>query len=157
MKKVIVSLILTTSLISHADIYDVINFFNFSKFVSSTILVAQGIAVNLEKVHVIQQEKLPIKEQWDLVCETTQSLNKSVEALNAQLIKYKVSQEYCTPISQILTLQADIIKNCQNYYEKPVPVNVQNLINKFTMTVFQSRMLLVKCYPDLGKIKLPLP
>lgn len=157
MKKVLVTLILTTSLVSHADIYDIINFFNFSKFVSSTILVAQGIADNLEKVRTVQQEKLPIQEQWALVCETTQNLNKSVEALGAELVKYKVGQEYCAPISQILNMQADIIKNCQNYYNKPVPENVQHLINKFTMTVFQSRMLLVKCYPELGKIKLPLP
>ncbi|MFZ3231206.1 MAG: hypothetical protein WA160_13445 [Pseudobdellovibrio sp.] len=152
MKNIIVVVTLIAGVSAQASLF---NFFDFTKFGEAALVIADGINENLEKVRLVQHEKLNIQEQWDITCETTQALNKSVEALNLLLGKYKVNQQVCLPISAILNLQADIIKNCQNYYSKPVPDNAEHLINKFTATLIQSKMLLNKCYPILKNIKLP--
>ncbi len=149
-------LILTTSLIfslnARADIF---NFFDFSQFGQALLTVADGINQNLEKLRLLQNEKLHIREQWDLACETTQNLNQGIVALNKMLGKYKVNQTTCVPITAILFLQIEVIKNCQNYYSKPVPDNAEILINKVTASLLQSKIVLTKCFPNLASIKFP--
>jgi len=148
---------MVTSMSVQADIYDVINFFDFSKIVQGSFSTIQGVADNLEKIRQIQQAQFNIQDQWDLACETTQSLYKGIEVLNKELIKQKINQKYCAPITTVLSLQADIIRNCQNYYSKPVPNNVDALMRKSIFSLIQTRSLLVKCYPELAKIKMPIP
>lgn len=152
MKKVIVSLVLVLSVTAHAGLFD---FFDFTKFGEAALSIADGINENLEKVRLAEREQLNIQEQWDLTCETTQSLNKSLEALNVLFGKYKVNQQTCLPITSILALQADIVKNCQNYYSKPVPDNAEHLLTKFSATLLQTKLLLNKCYPALKGIQIP--
>lgn len=152
MKKLILALSLTVSFSAHADL---LGFFDFTKFGEAALAIADGINENLEKVRLVQHEKLNIQEQWDLTCEVTQSLNKNLEAFNVLFGKYKINQQTCLPVTSIIALQADIVKNCQNYYSKPVPVNAEHLINKFTATLIQSKMLLNKCYPALKDVKIP--
>lgn len=152
MKKMILAFTLIAGLTAKADIF---NFFDFTQFGQALLTFADGVNQNLEKIRLLQNEQLPIREQWDLACETTQSLNQSVVALNKMLSKYKVSQETCTPISAILNLQIEVIKNCQNYYSKPVPDNAEVLLNKVTASLLQSKLILTKCYPALNQIKIP--
>jgi hypothetical protein len=152
MKKLILAATLLMGLQAKADLF---NFFDFAEVAQTLLKVSDNIANNLEKVRLAQHEVLDVQQQWDLACETTQSLNQGVVALNKMLSKYKVSQQTCTPISAVLNLQNEIIKNCQNFYSKPVPANADLLLNKFTASLIQSRMILVKCYPSLKDIMIP--
>lgn len=152
MKKLIVSLTLVAAVSAQADIF---NFFDFTKFGEAVLAFADGVNTNLERIRLAQREQLNIQEQWDLTCEATQSFNKSLEAFNTLFIKYKVNQQVCFPVTSLLALQADVVKNCQNYYSKPVPDNAEHLINKMTATLIQSKMLLNKCYPIVKQIKIP--
>lgn len=153
MKKILVAVLLITSAQAKADFFA--SLFDFAEVTKTFLMVSDVIANNLEKVRLVQTQNVDIKQQWDLACETTQSLNQGIVALNKMLSKYKVSQETCTPISAVLNLQNEIIKNCQGYYSKPVPVNADLLLNKFTASLIQSRLILVKCYPSLKDIKIP--
>lgn len=153
MKKMIVAVSLLIGMQAQANLFT--NFFDFAEVTKTFLMVSDQIANNLEKIRLIQNKNLDVQKQWDLACETTQSLNQGIVALNKMLSKYKVSQKTCTPISAVLFLQNEIIKNCQNFYSKPVPVNADLVINKFTASLFQSRLILVKCYPSLANIKIP--
>lgn len=119
------------------------------------LAVADGININLENLRLAQRESHNIQHQWDLTCEVTQSLNKNLEAFNVLFGKYKVNQATCLPVTSLIAFQADIVKNCQNYYSKPVPANAERLINKATGTLIQTKMLLNKCYPVLKDVKIP--
>jgi len=152
MKKLLIASIMTLGLSAQADIF---NFFDFTKFGEALLAVADGININLEKVRVTSQQHVDVKEQWDLACETTQSLNQSVVALSALLSKNKVNQKFCAPITTAMNLQSNIIKNCQKYYSKPVPENAAVLLGQFTMSIIQTKMILTKCYPILNDIYLP--
>ena len=152
MKKMILAVSLMIGMQAQANLF---NLFDFAEVVKTVFLVQDIIAVNLEKARLIQNQTLDVQKEWDLTCETTQSLNQGIVALNKMLSKYKISQKTCTPISAVLFLQNEIIKNCQNFYSKPVPENLQVLRNKFTASLIQSRMILVKCYPSLKDVKIP--
>lgn len=152
MKKIILVLTLTASFSARADL---LNFFDFTKFGEAALAFADGINDNLEKVRLAQRESHNIQEQWDITCEITQSLNKNLEAFNVLFGKYKINQQTCLPVTSIIAFQADIIKNCQNYYSKPVPENAERLINKATATLIQTKMLLNKCYPALKDVQIP--
>lgn len=152
MKKIILTISLLCGLQAHANIF---NLFDFTEATQTFFKVSNVIAQNLEHVRLAQNQNLDIQKQWDLTCETTQSLNQGIVALNKMLSKYKVSQKTCAPISAVLNLQNEIIKNCQNFYSKPVPANFKTLTNKFTASLIQSRMILVKCYPSLKDVKIP--
>ncbi len=152
MKKLILALAITTSLTAKAGLFD---FIDFKEVLKTYFAVAKVVELQLEKVRLFQNENLDIRQQWDLACETTQSLNQGLVALNQMLGKYKVNQQTCLPLTAALNLQIEIVKNCQNYYSKPVPDNAEILMNKFTASLFQSRMVLVKCYPRLRDYKIP--
>jgi len=152
MKKLVMSLVLVAGLTAQAGILD---FFDFTHFMEAALNIADGINANLEKVRLAEREKLNIQEQWDLTCEVSQAMNKNLEALNVLFGKYQVNQKTCVPVTSLIALQADIVKNCQNYYSKPVPANAEHLINKFSATLLQTKMLLNKCYPALKDVKIP--
>lgn len=152
MKKLILAASLVIGLQAKAN---VLNLFDFAEVTQTFLKASHVIAENLEYVRLVQNKNLDVQKQWDLACETTQSLNQGIVALNKMLSKYKVSQKTCTPISATLYLQNEIIKNCQNFYSKPVPENLDILLSKFTASLIQSRMILVKCYPSLKDVKIP--
>ncbi|MGZ3724408.1 MAG: hypothetical protein ACXWQQ_01325 [Pseudobdellovibrio sp.] len=152
MKKIIISLILVTSVVSHAGIFD---FFDFTKFFEAALTAGEGLAENLEKVRLKQQQVLDIREQWDQACEVTQTLNPSILAFNKLLTDYKINQELCAPVTTVIKLQSDILAHCEDFYSKPVPDNAEFLLGKFTISLLQSKMILTKCYPALANIKLP--
>jgi len=154
MKKTILLLTMILGLNAQADLF---NFFDFTKFGEALLATVDGINQNLDKIRVVSQQHLPMQEQWDIACETTQSLNQSVVALSTLLTKYKINQKFCAPITTTLNLQANIIKNCQKYYSKSVPENAEVLLGQFAMSVIQSKMILSKCYPIINEIKLPIP
>lgn len=157
MKKIIMTLVLTTGLTANAGLADIINWFDLTPFVESTIKAVEGIAINLEKVRLEQQKVLNIREQWDQACEVTATLNPSILAFNKLLADKKVNQELCAPVTTVIKLQSDILMRCHDYYSKPVPENAEFLLRKFMISVFQSKMILTKCYPELAKVKLPIP
>ncbi len=148
MKTLILAFCLSLSLSAQANLFDL------ADITKTLVAVAQIVNTNLEKVRLVQNQNLDIREQWDLACETTQNLNQGIVALNKMLAKYKVNQETCAPITAVLNLQVEIVKNCQNFYSKPVPDNAQILLNKFSATLLQSRLVLVKCYPSLRDVKI---
>ena len=60
MKKLILALVLTSTVTARAGFFD---FFDFSKFFEAAITFADGLNENLEKVRIKQQETLDIREQ----------------------------------------------------------------------------------------------
>lgn len=152
MKKLIMATVLITSVTAQAGFFD---FFDFTKFFEAAVTFADGLNENLEKVRIKQQETLDIREQWDMACDTTKTLNPSILAFNKLLSSYHVNSEFCAPITTVIKLQSDILANCNEYYSKPVPDNAEYLIGKFTISLLQSKMILTKCYPIIGQIKLP--
>jgi hypothetical protein len=155
MKKSILalSLALTLGTSTQANILD--GLFDFAQLTKSFLAFSGVINANLEKVRLIQNKNLDVREQWDLTYEVAQSLNQSTVALNKLFGKYKLNQETCLPITAFVNYQIEFVKNCQNFYSKPVPDNAEILMNKFTGTLLQSRILLNKCYPSLKGIKIP--
>ena len=152
MKKIIISLILVSGITANAGL---LNFFDLSKFFEAALTIGEGISQNLEKVRLKQHEVMDIREQWDQACEVTQTLNPSIKALNTLLAEKKVNSEYCAPITTVIKLQSDILMHCQDFYNKPVPDNAEFLLGKFAISVFQTKMILTKCYPALKNVKIP--
>ncbi len=152
MKKIILAAILATSFTAKAGLFD---FFDFTKFFEASLTIAEGINENLEKVRIYQHEHLDIQQQWDLACDITKTLNPSILAFNKLLSTHKVNQKVCAPVTTVIKLQTDIIARCNEYYSKPVPENAEHLLGKFTISIFQSKLILTKCYPALAKIRLP--
>lgn len=152
MKKIILTLILVSTFTARADLF---NFFDFTKFFEAAITFADGLNENLEKLRLKQQESLNIKEQWDVACNVTKTLNPSIIEFNHLLSTYKVNQNFCTPITTVIKLQSDILAQCNEYYSEPVPDNAEYLIGKFTISIFQAKLILTKCYPILSQIKIP--
>ena len=152
MKKMVMLLVLSTTVTVHAGLFD---FFDFSKFFEAGITLAEGINENLEKVRLKQQQVLDIREQWDQACSVTETLHPSMLAFNKLLSENQVNQNFCAPITTTIKLQADILAHCKDYYSKPVPENAEYLIGKFTISLMQSKLILTRCFPIVGKIKLP--
>lgn len=152
MKKLIIAIMLVGSVSVQANL---LNFFDFTKFFEAAITFADGLNENLEKVRLKQQETLDIKEQWDMACDVTKTLNPSILAFNKLLSTYKVNQNFCAPITTVIKLQSDILARCNEYYSQPVPDNAEYLVGKFTISIFQSKLILTKCYPILGQIRIP--
>ena len=152
MKKLVLTLLLTSTVTARAGFFD---FFDYSKFFEAAITFADGLNENLEKVRIKQQETLDIREQWDQACDVTKTLNPSILAFNKLLSTYHVNSEFCAPITTVIKLQSDILANCNEYYSKPVPDNAEYLLGKFTITLLQSKLILTRCYPIIGQIKLP--
>ena len=152
MKKIIISLVLVSGITAKAGLMD---FFDFSKFFEGAITIAEGINENLEKVRLKQQETLDIRDQWDQACEVTKTLNPSLLALNSLLSSYHVNSEFCAPITTAIKLQSDILARCNEYYSTPVPENAEYLVGKFTISIFQAKLILTKCYPIIARLKIP--
>lgn len=120
--------------------------------------VANVVNANLEKVRLYSHANMNIQEQWDLACDVTQTLNPSLLELNKLLTKHKVNDKLnCAPITPLIRLQTQIIAQCHDFYSKPVPDNAKVMLGKFALTVFQAKLVLTKCYPELAKVKLPMP
>ncbi len=102
-----------------------------------------------------QQQVLDIREQWDQACDITLTLNPSILAFNKLLSQHKINSKVCAPVTTVIKLQSDILAHCKDYYSKPVPDNAEYLLGKFTIAIFQSKMILTKCYPALANVKLP--
>src|SRR5688572_12551624 len=151
MKRIILALILSTGLTAQAGIWD---FFDFTKFFEAALIAGEGVAHNLEKLRLEQQKVLDIRQQWDLSCETIQKVNPSLLALNKALSEAKINNAVCAPVTQVIKLNSDILMRCQDYYSKPVPDNAEFILGKVTISLFQTRMLLNKCYPALKKVKI---
>lgn len=151
MKKIILAFTLTLGMTLSARALDLAQFFQIAG------AIANVINQNLEQVRLSAQKNPSIQERWDLACEVTQTLNPSILAFNKLLTAHKVNQALCAPITPLIKYQSDIIANCNNFYSKPVPENAELFLRKFAITVFQSKLILTKCYPELAKVKLPIP
>jgi len=152
MKRLILAVVLSVGMTAQAGIWD---YFNFTKFFEAALLAGEGVAENLEKLRLEQQKVLDIRTQWDLSCETIQKVNPSLLALNKALTEAKINNTLCAPVTQVLKLNSDILMRCQDYYSKPVPENAEFILGKVTISLFQTRLLLNKCYPALKKVKIP--
>ena len=152
MKNIIFTLVFASALTARAGLFD---FFDYTKFFEAAIAIADGMNENLEKVRLKQQQVLDIKEQWDMACDTTKTLNPSILAFNKLLSSYNVNKNFCAPITTVIKLQSDILARCNEYYSQPVPDNAEYLIGKFTISLLQSKMILTRCFPLIGQIKLP--
>lgn len=152
MKKLVMSLVLLSAFTARAGFLD---FFDYTKFLEAAITLADGLNENLEKVRLKQQQTLDIKEQWDMACDVTKTLNPSILAFNKLLSSYNVNKNFCAPITTVIKLQSDILARCNEYYSQPVPDNAEYILGKFTITLLQSKLILTRCYPLIGQIKLP--
>ena len=153
MKKLAFALLLTCTVTAHAGIFD---FFDLSKFFEAAVTASEGIADNLEKVRLAEMKVLDIREQWDQACVITNSIQPSILVLNKVLTDAKVNLKVCAPITTVIKLNSDILAHCADFYTKPVPDNAEFLLGKFAIAVFQTKLLLNKCNPELAKlIKLP--
>jgi len=119
------------------------------------LTAGEGVAENLEKVRLEQQKVLDIREQWDMACETVQTVNPAILKLNKALSAAKINNKLCAPVTTVIKLNSDILMRCQDFYSKPVPDNAEFLLGKFTISLFQTRLLLNKCYPALKNVKIP--
>lgn len=152
MKKIIAIAIITSALTARAGLFD---FFDYSHFIEAAITFAEGLNENLEKVRVKQQQVVDVREQWDMACNATQTLNPTLVELSKFLIDNKLNNSFCMPLSTALKLQSEILMHCQDYYSKPVPENAEFLVGKFTVSILQTKMIMTKCLPILSNVKLP--
>lgn len=129
--------------------------FDLGKLLEPALVAGEHVVKALEELRLAQHQVLDIRQQWDIACEFTTSVNPSILALNKTLIDLKVNKITCTPITTVIKLNSDILGRCKDYYSKPVPENVEFLLGKFAISAFQTRMLLHKCYPALKNVKIP--
>lgn len=152
MKKLVILAIVTSALTAKAGLFD---FFDYTKFFEAAIMFAEGLNENLEKVRVKQQEVVDIKEQWEMACDMTQTINPTLVEFSKFLTTYKLNQNFCAPLTTAIKLQSDILMHCKDYYSKPVPENAEYLVGKFTVSILQTKMIMTKCFPVLSNIQLP--
>lgn len=120
--------------------------------------IIKVVSQNLEQVRLYSHAHLNIQEEWDLACDATKTLNPSILAFNKLLTDHKVNQRLgCAPITPLIKYQTEIIAQCNQFYSRPVPDSAKVMLGKFALTVFQSKLLMTKCYPELAKVKLPIP
>jgi hypothetical protein len=154
MRKIIMSLLLVAPFSAKAGILDSLD---YTQLFATAGAIAHVVEINLEQLRQSAQQNPSNQVNWDLMCEATQTLNPSILAFNKLLTKHKVNQALCAPITPLIKYQSDIIAACNDFYSKPVPENAQLFFRKFAFTIFQSKLILTKCYPELAKVKLPLP
>jgi len=152
MKSIILAVIMVSGMTAKAGVLD---FFDFSKFFEAALTAGEGVADNLEKLRLEQQKVLDIREQWDMACATVTSINPAILKLNKALTAAKINNKLCAPVTTVIKLNSDILMHCQDYYSKPVPDNAEFLLGKVTISLFQTRLLLNKCYPALKNVKIP--
>jgi hypothetical protein len=152
MKSIILAVIMVSGMTAKAGVLD---FFDLTKFVEAALTAGEGVAINLEKIRLEQQKVLDIREQWDLGCASIQTINPDLLKLNKALSAAKINNKLCAPVTQIIKLNSDILMRCQDFYSKPVPDNAEFLLGKVAISLFQTKLLLNKCYPELKKVKLP--
>ncbi|MEK6627694.1 MAG: hypothetical protein AABY53_03640 [Bdellovibrionota bacterium] len=153
MKKMIVALVMTLTVTANAGFFD---FFDYSHFLKAAMVFSEGLNVNLEKLRLKQQQIMDIKEQLDIACDVTETMNPSLLALNELLTAYQVNENFCAPVTKVIKLQSDILTRCHEYYSKPVPENAKYIVGKFVFSIFQSKLILTKCFPIIGQIKFPV-
>lgn len=149
MKKLVLFTVLTASLSAQASWFD---FFDFTKFGEALLMASDGLNENLEKVRVLQHQKLDLTQQVEAVCNLTVGLNKNVETLNNLFMAYDLDQRTCAPITKVLTLQTTVLNNCNEFYTKEVQINSDLVIGAFAQSVVESREILVKCFPILSEV-----
>lgn len=120
--------------------------------------VIKVISQGLEQVRLYSHANMNIQQQWDLACDVTKTLNPSLLELNKLLTEHKVNQKLgCAPITPLIKYQTEIIAQCNQFYTRPVPDSARLMLGKFALTVFQSKLIMTKCYPELAKVRLPIP
>jgi len=152
MKKILVMITVFASIAQAQILPGFTDLFDLAKIGQGVLMVADGINEGLEKIHVIQKEKVDVEQQWNDICTVTVSLNKSVEAFSSLLAKYDVDAKVCAPLSRVLTLQYEIINHCQDYYTDTVSMNSDFVLGAFSKTLEESTKILTQCYPFLNSL-----
>jgi len=131
------------------------NGINWGQVLRTAGAVAGVIIQNLERARLASLSNPSIQQQWDVACGVTKALNPGLIAFNQMLAENRINQRLCAPITPLIKLQTDIMANCEQFYSRPVPENARLMLGKFAITLFQSKMILTKCYPALAGIRLP--
>jgi hypothetical protein len=149
MKKLVLIIAMSVSLNAKAGLGD---WFDMEKMVSGAFLISESINGALEKLRILQHEKLDVQTQWDTMCVTAFHLKNNLEFADNMLNIYHLGQPACIPLSNALKLQASVLSQCNDFYNKEVQLNFDNAIGKLMMSIAESQEILAKCYPFVNQI-----
>lgn len=155
MKRIMMATLMLFALISQANVQQNND---AQSLLRNAWQVIKVISQGLEHVRLYSHANMNIQQQWDMACDVTKTLNPSLLEFNKLLTKHNVNQKLgCAPITPLIKYQTEIIAQCNQFYTRPVPDSARVMLGKFALTVFQSKLLMTKCYPELAKVKLPIP
>lgn len=151
MKKLILILGLSLSVSAQAKLSD---YFNVEKFLTGALLISESINESLEQLRQEQHAKYDIQKQWDTMCEVNARLKANLEFADALLNSYNWGQPACLPLSNALKLQISVMSRCNDFYNKSVQLNFDNVFNDLVMSITESQQILSKCYPWVSEFGL---
>lgn len=144
MKKLILALALSATVTAQAKLSD---YFDVEKFLSGALLISESINESLEQLRQQQHAKYDIQQQWDMLCNVNAKLKNNLEFADALLNSYRLGQPACIPLSNALKLQVSVMNRCNDFYNKEVQMNFDNVFSDVMMSVAESQQILTQCYP----------
>ena len=144
MKKMILALALSMTVTAQAKLSD---YFDVEKFLSGALLISESINESLEQLRLQQHAKYDIQTQWDMLCDVNAKLKNNLEFADAMLNAYRLGQPACVPLSNALKLQISVMNRCNDFYNKQVQLNFDNVFSDVVTSVVESQQILSKCYP----------
>ncbi len=150
MKKMIMALALTLGLNAQAALSDWID---IEKLMQGGLLITESINGGLEKLRVLQHEKYDVKDQWAIMCNAVAQAKNGLEFADSMLNIYGLGTPACLPLSNTLKLQASVLARCNDFYDKEVQLNFDNVFADAVVSITESQEVLAQCYPfvkDLG-------
>lgn len=149
MKKLILVVAMTVSLNAKAGLGDR---FDMEKMMTGIFMISESVNGALEKLRVLQHEKVDVQTQWETMCTVATQLKSNIELADSILNIYHMGSPACLPLSNALKLQASVLEQCNDFYNKEVQMNFDNVVGKLMMSIAQSQEVMVQCYPFMDQV-----
>ena len=149
MKKVMLALTVCLSLNAQAGLGD---WFDLEKMFNGWMLITQSINGGIEKLRVLKHEKMDIGQEWAIMCRANYGLKAQLDAAENILTVLNWGTPACLPLTNSMRLQSSVMARCDDYYNKPVQQNFDEVFSDSLMAFVESQEVMVRCYPFLGEI-----
>ncbi len=149
MKKLVLLIALTVGLNAHAGLGD---WFDMEKMVTGGLMISESINGALEKLRVLQHEKVDVQDQWETMCTVATHLKHNLDFADSILNIYHMGSPACLPLSNALKFQASVLDQCNDFYNKPVQINFDNTFGTLMMSIAEAKDIMAKCYPFMDQV-----
>jgi hypothetical protein len=149
MKKWILALTMTLTFNARAGFGD---WFDLEKMFTGWLMIAESINGGLEKVRVLKHENLNIDQEWAIMCQANNGLKAQLDAAERILTILNWGTPACLPLTNSMRLQSKVMARCNDYYNKPVQQNFDEVLFASVEAFTEAQAVMVRCYPFIGDI-----